>query len=286
LTSARHKLRLSQKHKPHNNTTTHKRNIIITMKEASYRQQPLQQQQQQQPQNPVVASLPKKSPHPISSISLSSNRQLAVTASKDTLQLIQIDPHAGLILHNSLSIAHHFQTVRKTPEDIRSTFYTDPLRGQPPPVVLNVVITDVAWSRDDAWIAVAGSNGVIVVWSAQVLWGRGSVVTPEAVLSQHFRAVNRLAWHPRLCLLLSASQDGTALVWERKSQVNHAASTRPRDNSFKLFANNKSDPVKPAYTWQYRVFEPKSEAVRDIQWSRYNEDSKCKDKSLCAVRMC
>ena len=95
---------------------------------------------------------------------------------------------------------------------------------------------------DGSLIAAAGSNGVIVVWTADALMesagfattastagttgaarsnvannkaaatGTGSsssrahhlAAAPEAVLSQHVRAVNRLAWHPtRHGLLLS-----------------------------------------------------------------------------------
>lgn len=121
---------------------------------------------------------------------------------------------------------------------------------------VNVVITDVAWSKPqryksrgngvdegnapeivmddeepttgtgtpstkkreeilDSIVAAAGSNGVVVVWSARrsfLAEGDGSASSmanqqPEAILSQHSRAVNRLAWHPRRPgLLLSASQ--------------------------------------------------------------------------------
>lgn len=119
--------------------------------------------------------------------------------------------------------------------------------------IVNVVITDVAWSKPqrynhrdnntnapemmddnhqdstgrapathkrqetttlDSIVAAAGSNGVVVVWSARraFLEGDGSANSmanqqPEAILSQHSRAVNRLAWHPkRPGLLLTASQ--------------------------------------------------------------------------------
>jgi len=67
----------------------------------------------------------------------------------------------------------------------------------------------------DSIIAAAGSNGVVVVWSArraffEIIDGSSSSMAnqqPEAILSQHSRAVNRLAWHPRRSgLLLTASQ--------------------------------------------------------------------------------
>lgn len=69
----------------------------------------------------------------------------------------------------------------------------------------------------DSIIAAAGSNGVVAVWSVRnafLLESDGSTSSsmvshqqPEAILSQHSRAVNRLAWHPRRPgLLLTASQ--------------------------------------------------------------------------------
>ena len=69
-------------------------------------------------------------------------------------------------------------------------------------------------------IAVAASNGVVVIWSArQAFFAEdtsagsssasmgGNNQQPEAILNQHTRAVNSLAWHPkRPGLLLTASQ--------------------------------------------------------------------------------
>lgn len=96
----------------------------------------------------------------------------------------------------------------------------------------NIVITCVAWSmpqvkseseeiplkdeEQNTVVAAAGSNGVVVIWSArraffsQTSGGGSSTMAhqqPEATLSQHTRAVNSLAWHPkRPGLLLTASQ--------------------------------------------------------------------------------
>ena len=66
----------------------------------------------------------------------------------------------------------------------------------------------------DSIVAAAGSNGVVVVWSARRAFlesdrSANSMANqqPEAILSQHSRAVNRLAWHPkRPGLLLTGSQ--------------------------------------------------------------------------------
>jgi len=46
----------------------------------------------------VVASLPKRSPHPYSAISLSPTRQHAVTASNDTLQILSVSPQGMEII--------------------------------------------------------------------------------------------------------------------------------------------------------------------------------------------
>ncbi len=65
---------------------------------------------------------------------------------------------------------------------------------------------------DDSLVAVAGSNGVVVVWNARQAFLESSSPMfasqqPEAILNQHTRAVNRLDWHPtRPGLLLTASQ--------------------------------------------------------------------------------
>jgi hypothetical protein len=129
---------------------------------------------------------------------------------------------------------------------------------------------DSAWTMNDAgtaatrknsqeelqssFIAAAGSNGMIVVWSAGSLLGLSApgdasmtsgrraasssssspskssvLVPPEAELSLHTRQVNRLAWHPtHYGWLLSASQDGTVLLWERtKRAPSRSATTTP-----------------------------------------------------------
>lgn len=179
--------------------------------------------------------------------------------------------------------------------------------------VINVVITDVTWSgsildsgrvaggdnndnnssSSSSLIAAAGSNGVIVVWSAAtLLQGEGHTVSaaaaPEAVLRKHVRAVNRLAWHPKRPLLLSASQDATVLLWERKprratddngkSQKKNQQASNSSARLRMLFGGMASGQAASAaarssFSWQYRArFEPKSEAVRDIRWSPFYDD--------------
>jgi hypothetical protein len=307
--------------------------------------------------NPVVASLLQKSPHPFSSIALSPNREFAVTARKDALLIVQVGP-LGIVPFKSIPIAQHFQTKVSTVNERRSSVgHTSSGRGngnnnmgriyedvrdsfapyafghgqrtgssQASSNNINVILTDVAWSnptgeipqtvgdinaqstsstkknknnkaKDDnkapktdtgtgtSLIAAAGSNGVIVVWTAETLLGEesGHFPKPDAILSQHVRAVNKLAWHPRRPgLLLSASQDGTVIIWERKLEVattteRQRQSKQSTKQGFSLFGGmNSQSNQKQSYSWQCRgTFEPKSEAVRDIRWSPFYHDGKC-----------
>ena len=178
----------------------------------------------------------------------------------------------------------------------------------------NVVITCVAWSTastqnnkgleggghqelgdastnkdnidktTESLIAAAGSNGIVAIWNAnQLLFAEGtggsSALTdqPEAILSQHTRAVNSLAWHPRLPgLLLTASQDSTIRLWERMEvQTKPDSQDSNSRRSFRFFGKLARMQNLKSYTWSCRsTFEPKSEAVRDVQWSKFQDDSK------------
>jgi WD40 repeat protein len=273
--------------------------------------------------NPVVASLPKKSPHPYSSLALSPDRTHAVTASKDTIQILRVGAD-GLSLLQTIPIAQHFQTATtgdhramgRIHEDVRDSFASFGLGSKTaaapqPNLAMNVVITSVAWSpqptkgvppttasvythTEDAskngasdkgeqtplgantFLAVAGSNGVIVVWNADaLLQGSGHATPHEVVLNPHNRAVNRLAWHPTRLLLLSASQDGTVKLWERRKQSKPPqAQGRRESKQFSLFRSmNTTSASVQTYSWYCRLnFEPKSEAVRDIAWSPFYDD--------------
>lgn len=179
-------------------------------------------------------------------------------------------------------------------------------------------------------IAAAGSNGVILVWNAETLLDlltqtpsdsvasesqqqpqQNQPLAPDAVLSQYGRDINRLAWHPtKHGLLLSASQDGTVRLWERRKLLPSDNENGPNDPNeipashdgasfnkitprvgggmFSSLSGNimipKQIPVGPipkktSYQWHIRTtFEPKSEAVRDIKWSPHYEDGMYKRK--------
>lgn len=256
----------------------------------------------------IVAST-GHSPHPYSSISLSPDRRYAITACKDILQLLQIRP-TGLVVLKSIPMAAHFSTSntsasRFTEDNKRDSFVDAFLGSDKQSTQMSVVITDVSWSaafsdknQTSSYIACAGSNGVIIVWNAMALLEgstaspntksegatrqvSGSVTAvspPEAVLSQHIRAVNRLAWHPiRPGLLLSASQDATVLLWERR-KVSSTSTLKPQVAAPRLrmlFGGGASNLSQTRYSWHGRArYEPRSEAIRDIKWSPHYEDGK------------
>lgn len=267
--------------------------------------------------NPVVASLLKRSPHPYSSLSVSPSRQFAITACNDTLQIISIGtegldvlqtiPFAPILANQkSPSSASSGTSSSTAPRQAMShDLFSKPVGARAPNgtttnSMLNVVVTDVSWSKNlvenasssgnahtsssqnpsnpseaNSFIAAAGSNGVIAIWKANTLLQKG--LAPEAVLSQHTRAVNRLSWHPRKQLLLSASHDSTVRLWERKKNVGEKSKTsnNATDNnpSFSFFGFQVNRSEVKNYTWQCTtVFEPRSEPVRDIGWNPFVDD--------------
>lgn len=166
-------------------------------------------------------------------------------------------------------------------------------------------------------VAAAGSNGVVVAWHQSALLGdatnspsnnvqsgifhgrrersvstSSSIGQPEAVFLAHSRAVNRLAWHPtgnRPYLLLSASQDGTVKLWDRRAtsaavgddKSANAALTVPNMRTWFGFggtqvATNRSLSTSTNMTtsnWHcVSTYTPKCEAIRDIKWNPCSED--------------
>jgi WD40 repeat protein len=177
---------------------------------------------------------------------------------------------------------------------------------------------------DNSVIAVAGSNGVIVAWNASSLLSaqssnsnsRNNMASPhqratsatfgqrEASFLAHSRAVNRLAWHPtgrRPYLLLTASQDGSVKLWDRRASSSlsvHAESISSIGSNLSLaqpmtknwfgfggFGASSSQAVQNVQlppqlsepsrtaTWHcISTYQPKCEAVRDICWNPLMDD--------------
>ncbi|KAL7750998.1 SEA (Seh1-associated) complex subunit [Sorochytrium milnesiophthora] len=103
-------------------------------------------------------------------------------------------------------------------------------------VNLNSSSNDVKWGGHMApnTIVTAATNGAIVTWDLQK-----SGTKLERLISEHGRAVNRIAFHPtEPAVLLSASQDGTMKLWDLRT--NGAAKA---------------------------TFEGKCESARDVQFS-------------------
>ncbi|KAL3795740.1 hypothetical protein HJC23_008227 [Cyclotella cryptica] len=179
---------------------------------------------------------------------------------------------------------------------------------------------------DSSIVAAGGSNGVVVAWHAHsALLGdtansptnsagtqsglfhtrraragvepsvssTASIGQPEAVFLAHSRAVNRLAWHPtgnRPYLLLTASQDGTVKLWDRRASTaaiaDEVSTTTAPSNVQSMrswfgfggthIASNKAISTNTnlrTSNWHcVSTYAPKCEAIRDIKWNPYLED--------------
>lgn len=133
----------------------------------------------EQHDDPVVAALDKTLPHPYAALALSPDRQYAIAARKDFLEIIHIKP-SGMQVVKTLPISHHFNTAmtlasKKHYE--RDSFAAIAFgQNKPTPATLgmNVTIHDVAWSgpqsTTESWptsktnhntlVAAAASNAV------------------------------------------------------------------------------------------------------------------------------
>jgi len=197
--------------------------------------------------------------------------------------------------------------------------------GSKPSYMTGSLYSSEAERLDDSLIAVACSNGVVVLWRAGTLlllnssngvgapgnsnshglntpFHRSSVIQlqsrsspliaqPEAILVEHSRAVNRLVWHKRRPgLLITASQDSIVKLMERKP--NHPSNSINAQEGNKLggmsgwlenlasiVPSNKKMNTFMSFTWTcISTFTPRAEAIRDLQWSPFDENSKFKYK--------
>ena len=199
------------------------------------------------------------------------------------------------------------------------------------------ILADESMEEDDSLVAAAGSNGVVIVWSAKRLLftdsGKGlatktgggfisatslssasaaflaekqQMQQPEGILNQHIRAVNGMAWHPiRSGLLLTASQDGTIKLWERRLLTRSGDGSMEETNDKKLYEQSQSQHQRSwfsmmggvvgggsrtggtgslsmddnsddarKYTWGCKATYSLGEqdAIRDISWSKLIPD--------------
>jgi WD40 repeat protein len=183
--------------------------------------------------------------------------------------------------------------------DIRDTFgYPKQTQAPQNMTDTNVTITHVVWSppqkgdegdddqqwlsEKDSLLAAAGSNGVFCIWNARRAFLEGTASTmgypPDAILRHSSRAVNRLAWHPRGKYpghLLTASQDGTVKLWVRKLALPRTANERKPDAHRSWFGHKHASPSNQSYSWECsKTFNPKSEAIREVRWSPFHDNSK------------
>ena len=159
---------------------------------------------------------------------------------------------------------------------------------------------------DDSLVAAAGSNGVVLVWRAcdllrglsdtrnnhdifkqyygQNQSGRmlsdssSSIGYPEAVLVEHSKAV-KVAWHPSVKgLLLTASLDGTAKLWERTADIDPDIDKKdPGSKTWSwlshLSTSQYDNTEAQSYSWKCKqVFKPNCGAIRDVKWNTFNDD--------------
>jgi WD40 repeat protein len=187
------------------------------------------------------------------------------------------------------------------------------------------VVDEESMTEDDSLVAAAGSNGVVVVWNAKKLLfsdsgtaqappktrAGGFMTTssfstsaaalamkqrtqqPEGILSQHTRAVHCMEWHPtRSGLLLTASQDGSVKLWERKLVIDpedlgdDQSKLAEQQQQFSWFSmvgggsgnggkgSSTNDDDSRQYSWGCKATYSLGEqdAIRDVSWNPHLPD--------------
>jgi len=242
--------------------------------------------------------------------------------------------HSGLLTPGAFESEQQYN-VQHYPPFIKRTYMGS---GQNCKIYNSEDTTTTIPVDDTSVVAAAGSNGVIVAWRARSAllggdnapssnaggrgWGLGgggrsgnndnttgtsqvssaaSIGQPEAVFLGHARAINRLSWHPtgrRPYLLLSASQDGTVKLWDRRAAANTGFGTYvspPVTNNPQMFQQSTKSPTLMSWfgrntpktsntimssnatvrtaSWHcVSTYQPKCEAVRDIKWNPFIDD--------------
>ena len=156
----------------------------------------------------------------ITALDQNRERTHAVVAGRNTLQTIRVDG-----------------TTLKEDANIRQSL----AEHERPNAAQMIDIRDVKWSHGhfNSLIAAAASNGKVVIYDLN----RPGIEL--ARLHEHTRQVHKLAFSPfQGHLLLSASQDGTVLLWDLRDV---------RDSVVKCSSREK--------------YKGQSDGVRDVKWS-------------------
>jgi hypothetical protein len=165
---------------------------------------------------------------------------------------------------------------------------------------------------DDSLVAIAGSNGVVLIWRACDLLRQSdshnrnqkdvlkqyysshqsgglfsssdSIGYPEAVFVEHSKST-KLSWNS--CdptLLLSASYDGTIRLWQRKEKIVSDKDTTEKKKKWSDWIGEVSATLaasdfngslnnQTSYSWQCKnIFKPNCGPIRDVKWNTFNED--------------
>ena len=153
------------------------------------------------------------------------------------LNCMSVSRHPGAALVAAVGGAQMLKVVHITPHGLiekKNLRLTSKVTNE-----VNFSINDVEWCLKESSrnvLASGASNGNIILWDIS----RDGRTSQERVITAHPRTVNRINWHPvDEDLLLSASQDTTIKLWDRRGRL---------------------------YTCQ-STFQPRSESVRDVQWN-------------------
>ena len=96
---------------------------------------------------------------------------------------------------------------------------------------------------------------------------------PEAIIVEHTRAVNRIAWHRhKPGVFLTASQDATVKLFERREVEEEKPLEHGRNNKdtsqWRWFGKPRSSSMRKTYTWHCMgCFKTNNGPIQDIQWS-------------------
>jgi len=235
---------------------------------------------------PSTTSLSKSQQSP-QTVSLSKSQHGPVRADVSITNVAWSNVHLRQELDGSQA-SHLSAEIDKSQHNIYGRDYTESNQLSHSSADGNDSISSVGMQA--SLIAACASNGVVVIWRSKELFGvtesnginanvGGKINQPEAVLAEHTRAVNGLAWHPtKYGLLLTASQDASVKIWEFDRPSKESQRKRESLNLRSLFglSSGPSTTFTPSNVshpkWRcVATIKPKSDAIRDIKWCPNNE---------------